>query len=59
MHLRWETDKIDGDPYEVDGDELRTAFGEDLVEEAKAGFVDLVETFHPLFVEATIEPIEQ
>jgi hypothetical protein len=59
VHLRWETDKIDGDPYEVDGDELRTAFGEDLVEEAKAGFVDLVETFHPLFVEATIEPIEQ
>jgi 5-methylcytosine-specific restriction protein B len=55
VNLWWETDEVDGDPYELDGDELREAFGEDLVEDAKAGFVDLVETFHPLFAEADID----
>lgn len=55
----WETDEISGDPYELDGEELVDAFGEDLVEEAINGFIELVETFHQRFVEADIEPAEQ
>jgi len=54
--FRWKTDEIDGDPYELDGEELYNAFGEELVEDAIDSFVDLVETLHEMFVEGDTEP---
>lgn len=59
IDYRFEVDTIDADPYAIDGDEVYEAFGEALVEDAIEGYVTLIETFHPLFVERDIELDEQ